>query len=241
MSSSANRSMVRPFARLPRRQLERHVGSGALNRPAASAVPCASRASGSPRMNYSALSQRTPRRATALDLDHRRGHLDHAGVEVEQRPGRQVVGRALAVHQLAADEVARAAGRSFGRVGWPIRREGRTRPPSRWPPCAAAAGRRLDRASSGSTISAGFPDAAASARHRLEHRASRCPGAGGRRPGRLPGRRGGSRRRESRAPCDVGVLDLLAAVEPGVADAVDVGRAPAVARACRLSAYAGER
>lgn len=34
------------------------------------------------------------------------------------------------------------------------------------------------------------------------------------------------------APCDVGVLlDLLAAVEPGVADAVDVGgRAPAVAR-----------
>jgi hypothetical protein len=53
---------------------------------------------------------RLPERATgargaaALDLDHRRGHLDHAGVEVHRAAGRQVVRGALPVHQRLAHE-----------------------------------------------------------------------------------------------------------------------------------------
>jgi hypothetical protein len=50
-----------------------------------------------------------PRRGAALDLDRRSRHLDDARVEVDGGAGRQVVGRALAVHQLAADEGGRVA------------------------------------------------------------------------------------------------------------------------------------
>src|SRR4029078_7811599 len=48
------------------------------------------------------------RRAAALELDDRRRHLDDAGVEVDGAARGQVVRRAAAVHQLTADDVARA-------------------------------------------------------------------------------------------------------------------------------------
>src|SRR6185295_7805691 len=79
-----------------------HAVAGEARRLAAAALPvvelAAEEADRFPQLAAGA------RRGAALDLDGRRRDLDDAGVEVDGGAGRQVVGRALAVHQLAADE-----------------------------------------------------------------------------------------------------------------------------------------
>ena len=66
-----------------------------------------------------------------VDLDHRRGDLDDAGVEVHRAAGRQVIRAAGAMHQRTAHDVARRV-RTRPRAARARRRRRRIPPRARW-------------------------------------------------------------------------------------------------------------